>query len=57
MEALAISPRVAQTAVAELSPLAWRSIRVARRPDQEALLDLLGPCRAGTAGPQHSGQA
>lgn len=48
-EALAISPRVAEAAAAALAPLAWRCIRTAGRPDQEALLALLGP-RSGAAG-------
>lgn len=43
MEALAISPRVASTLEAALAPLAWRALRVAERPDQDALLDLLSP--------------
>ncbi len=43
MEALAISPRVARTLEAALAPLAWRALRIAERPDQDALLDLLGP--------------
>lgn len=40
--ACAISARVAAT----LAPLPWRAIRVALRPDQNALLDLLGPAPA-----------
>ncbi len=43
MVALAISPRVADTAIRALAPLAWRAVRVADRPDQDALLHLLGP--------------
>lgn len=43
MEALAISPRVAETAARALAPLAWRAVRIADRPDQDALLALLGP--------------
>lgn len=43
MEALAISPRVAEAATRALAPLAWRAVRVADRPDQDALLALLGP--------------
>lgn len=43
MEALAISPRVADTLAAALAPLAWRALRVAGRPDQDSLLELLGP--------------
>ncbi|UPY37624.1 uroporphyrinogen-III synthase [Sediminicoccus sp. KRV36] len=38
VEALAISPRVALA----LEALPWRRIRVARRPDQDHLLELLG---------------
>ncbi|MFZ4408593.1 MAG: uroporphyrinogen-III synthase [Paracraurococcus sp.] len=43
MEALAISPRVAEAATRAIAPLAWRAVRVADRPDQDALLALLGP--------------
>ena len=43
MEALAISPRVAETLAAALAPLTWRGLRVARRPGQDSLLELLGP--------------
>ena len=43
MEALAISPRVAEAATRALAPLAWRAVRIADRPDQDALLALLGP--------------
>ena len=43
MEALVISPRVAEAAVRALAPLAWRAVRVAGRPDQDSLLALLGP--------------
>lgn len=39
VEAIAISPRVA----AVLDGLPWRSIRSARRPDQDHILELLGP--------------
>ena len=39
IEALAISPRVASA----LQALAWRRIRVAGRPDQDHLLELLNP--------------
>jgi uroporphyrinogen-III synthase len=45
MAALAISPRVAEAAAAALAPLAWRALRVAERPDEDALLALLGPAR------------
>jgi uroporphyrinogen-III synthase len=41
--ALAISARVAETAAQTLAPLAWRAVRVAERPDQDSLLQLLGP--------------
>jgi uroporphyrinogen-III synthase len=51
MEALAISPRVAWAAAAALAPFTWGGIRVADRPDQAAMLDLLGPRRAYPAGP------
>ena len=43
MEALVISPRVAEAVVRALAPLAWRAVRVAGRPDQDALLAMLGP--------------
>ncbi len=39
--ALAISRRVAEAAEAALAPLAFRAIRVAARPEEEALLALL----------------
>jgi uroporphyrinogen-III synthase len=39
IEAIAISPRVA----AVLDGLPWRSVRTARRPDQDHILELLGP--------------
>ncbi|TCZ54660.1 uroporphyrinogen-III synthase [Roseicella aquatilis] len=42
-EALAISPRVAEAAARAIAPLAWRAVRIADRPDQDALLALLGP--------------
>jgi uroporphyrinogen-III synthase len=41
MDALAISPRVAAAARAAAAPQAWRRIRVANRPDQDSLLQLL----------------
>jgi hypothetical protein len=47
MEALAISRRVADAAVAALAPSRWRSVRVAARPEEQALLGLLGPRREG----------
>jgi len=43
MEALAISPRVAAAVAAAAAPHAWRAVRVAESPDQDALLHLLGP--------------
>ncbi|MGK7868877.1 uroporphyrinogen-III synthase [Falsiroseomonas sp. E2-1-a20] len=43
MAALAISPRVADAARVALAPLAWREMRVAGRPSEDALLALLGP--------------
>ncbi|MGG5888305.1 uroporphyrinogen-III synthase [Falsiroseomonas sp. HC035] len=43
MVALAISPRVADAARVALAPLAWREMRVAGRPSEDALLALLGP--------------
>ncbi len=39
IRALAISPRVAQL----LAALPWRQVQVAARPDQDSLLELLGP--------------
>jgi uroporphyrinogen-III synthase len=42
MEVLAISPRVAEAAAAAIAPLSWRSLRVAARPDEDALMELLG---------------
>ncbi|MGG5821950.1 uroporphyrinogen-III synthase [Falsiroseomonas sp. HW251] len=41
-EVLAISRRVAEAAATALAPLGWRSLRVAERPEEEALLRLLG---------------
>jgi uroporphyrinogen-III synthase len=43
MQALAISPRVAEALRGRPAPLAWRAVRVAQRPDQDSLLELLGP--------------
>ncbi|MBC4017624.1 uroporphyrinogen-III synthase [Siccirubricoccus deserti] len=43
MVALAISARVAEAAVQTLAPLTWRAVRSAERPDQDSLLQLLGP--------------
>jgi uroporphyrinogen-III synthase len=45
MEVLAISRRVAQAAVAAAAPQAWRAVRIAARPEEQALLALLGPRR------------
>jgi uroporphyrinogen-III synthase len=42
MEALAISRRVAEAAAAAAAPFAWRGLRIADRPAEEALLALLG---------------
>ena len=50
IEALAISRRVAEAAAAAIAPLAWRGIRIAGRPDEDALLSLLGR-RDAPAGP------
>jgi uroporphyrinogen-III synthase len=41
-EALAVSHRVAAAAVAALAPLRWQAVRIAERPDEAALLALLG---------------
>ncbi|WP_043360972.1 uroporphyrinogen-III synthase [Belnapia sp. F-4-1] len=41
--ALALSPRVAAALQAAPTPLAWRAVQVADRPDQDSLLQLLGP--------------
>ncbi|MBE9604569.1 uroporphyrinogen-III synthase [Acetobacteraceae bacterium H6797] len=47
VEALALSPRIATT----LAGLPWRRVRTAERPDQDLLIDLLGPGPGGkTAG-------
>lgn len=43
IEALCISERVARAAAEAAAPYPWRAIRVAARPDQGALLHLLGP--------------
>lgn len=51
MEALAISPRVAQAAAEALAPLAFRALRVADRPDEASLLALLGPSRRAAEDP------
>jgi uroporphyrinogen-III synthase len=42
VEVLAISRRVAETAAAAIAPQAWRSVRIATRPEEDALLALLG---------------
>lgn len=41
--ALAISPRVAAALRADSAALAWLAVRIAERPDQDSLLQLLGP--------------
>lgn len=41
--AFAISPRVAAALRADIASLAWRTVHVADRPDQDLLLQLLGP--------------
>jgi uroporphyrinogen-III synthase len=43
IEALCISPRVARAAAAAAAPLPWRATRVPARPDQDSMLQLLGP--------------
>lgn len=43
MVALAISPRVAATLAAPPDALPWQGIQVAKSPDQDSLLQLLGP--------------
>ena len=43
IEALCISERVARAAVAAAAPHRWQATRVAARPDQDAMLQLLGP--------------
>lgn len=56
-EALAISPRVATAAAAALAPLQWAGLRVAARPDEAALLALLGPPPSAAPGtPNPSGE-
>lgn len=56
-EALAISPRVASAAAAALAPLDWAGLRVATRPDEAALLALLGPPPSAAPGaPNPSGE-
>jgi uroporphyrinogen-III synthase len=42
LEVFAISRRVAQAAVAAASPFAWRAVHVAARPEEQAMLALLG---------------
>lgn len=46
IEALCISQRVARAAAAAAEPQRWQATRVADRPNQEAVLRLLGPCPA-----------
>lgn len=43
VEVLAISRRVAEAAASAIAPHAWRALRVAARPEEDALLRLLGP--------------
>ena len=43
MDVVAISGRVAAAAVAALTPHTWREVRVAARPEEAALLAVLGP--------------
>ncbi|WP_158287909.1 uroporphyrinogen-III synthase [Falsiroseomonas bella] len=58
LEVFAISRRVAQAAVAAASPLAWRAVHVAERPEEQATLALLGrPRDAGApVSPSRSGE-
>jgi uroporphyrinogen-III synthase len=42
VEVLAISRRVAEAAAVAMSPFAWRALRIAARPEEDALLELLG---------------
>lgn len=42
LEVLAISRRVGEAAAAAIAPHAWRGIRIAARPEEDALLQLLG---------------
>jgi uroporphyrinogen-III synthase len=42
IELLAISRRVADAAIRAMAPFAWRTVRVAARPDESSLLALLG---------------
>jgi uroporphyrinogen-III synthase len=42
VEVLAISRRVAEAAAAAIAPHGWRSVRIATRPEEDALLALLG---------------
>jgi len=58
MGVLAISRRVAEAAADAIAPLAWRGIRTAARPEEDALLRLLGPRGTGTrGGPGSSGES
>ena len=43
IRALAISPRVAQALASPPTALPWRQVQVAARPDQDSLMQLLGP--------------
>jgi uroporphyrinogen-III synthase len=52
MEVFAISRRVAQAAVSAAAPFVWRAVHVAARPDEQAMLALLG--RPRDAGPPGS---
>jgi uroporphyrinogen-III synthase len=58
MDVLAISRRVAQAAIAAAAPDAWRGVRIAARPEELALLALLGPSptASGTGRPTPSGE-
>jgi uroporphyrinogen-III synthase len=54
--ALAISRRVAEAAEAALAPLAFRAIRVAARPEEDALLALLGRRDSAPGGADPAGE-
>uniref|UniRef100_UPI0022EBA02D uroporphyrinogen-III synthase n=1 Tax=Falsiroseomonas oryzae TaxID=2766473 RepID=UPI0022EBA02D len=58
MDALAISRRVAEAAAGAAAPWSWRAVRVAARPEEDALLRLLGRRGepAGAGGPTKSGE-
>lgn len=53
---LAISPRVAEAARRALAPFVWQAIRVAARPEESALLALLGASSA-PGGAARAGEA